>query len=120
MASTFDKFMDTAGKVADAAVKGTATLVNKGRDKAEEMALQSKLGKLQRQLGSLIYALRKNGEENEPMVAWYITELDRINAKLAALGAGGDDDDDFKVYDHTPPSGTEAGDNAFFRDGDGD
>ncbi|MDL2293253.1 hypothetical protein LJC60_01325 [Ruminococcaceae bacterium OttesenSCG-928-D13] len=119
MGDSFDKIMDTAGKVAGAAVKGTTNLVNKGRDKAEELALQAKLSKLQRQLGSLVYALRKNDEENEPMIAWYITEIDRINAKLASLGTPAEKDPDFKVYGG-PTAGAEEDSDAFFRDGGGD
>lgn len=115
--NTLDKIMDKAGQVADTAVKATTSLVNRGKDKAEELSLQNKLSKLHKQLGSLVYALRKNGEENEPMIAWYVSEIDRINARIALLQTP-----------TTPPSDNmhvygmneEAKEDAMFRDSSGD
>ena len=101
---TLDKLMDKAGRVAESAVKTTTNLVNKGKDKAEEMALQSKLMKVHRQLGSLVYALRKNNEENEPMIAWYISEIDRINARITLLQTNTTPPAQDNVYTYTPPN----------------
>ena len=80
--SKLDKWMETAGNMASDAVRGAGDLVNKAGDKANELAVSAKISKMQRQLGALIYALRKNGEENEPMIEWYIAEIDRLKAQM--------------------------------------
>ena len=119
--NTLDKIMGKAGQMAESAVKTTTSLVNRGRDKAEEVSLQAKVAKLYRQLGSLVYALRKNDEENEPMIAWYISEIDRLQARMALLqtpttppSTPKTPKDDIFVYD---ASVLEEDEDAMFRDG---
>ncbi len=85
MKSDFDKMLGSAGRMAGEAVDTAAALVEKGRDKAKQAMLHQRLGKMYRQLGALVYALEKNGADNNEMIAWYISEIDRIKEKLAAL-----------------------------------
>ena len=82
MNSKLDKWMETAGNMASEAVRATGDLVNKAGDKANELSLSAKISKMERQLGALVYALRKNKEENEPMIQWYIAEIDRLKAQI--------------------------------------
>ena len=82
MQSKLDKLRQAAGSAANEAVRVTGDLVNKANDKASELAISAKISKLQRQLGALVYALRKNGEENEPMIQWYMTEIDRLKTQM--------------------------------------
>ncbi|MDL2219696.1 hypothetical protein LJC04_05125 [Ruminococcaceae bacterium OttesenSCG-928-O06] len=118
MQDSFDRMVDTAGRMADAAVKTTASLVNKGRDKAEQVALQAKLAKLHRQLGALVYALHKSGEENDEMVQWYIREMDSVHRKLADLQQPPAEEE---IIVATPAAkGAEDDGDAMFRGGDGE
>lgn len=87
MGQSTDRFMETAGKMVDAAAKTTSRLVSAGRDKVDAAALQSRLGKVQRQLGALVYTQHKTGIHNEEVVQKYIAELDRIQMQLAEFGA---------------------------------
>ena len=114
--SGFDKFMETAGNVAAGAGKAAGELVSKGHDKASELALNARISKLHRQLGALVYALRKNDVENEAMVGWYVSEIDRLQAKIADLNtpkrrSGGV---------HVAKPAAEEPEGAMFRDGAGD
>ena len=62
--TTFDKLKGAAATLADAAVKTTGDLAQKGKKQMDLLALENKLSRAQRQLGALVYALHKNGEEN--------------------------------------------------------
>lgn len=122
MANTLDKWMETAGNVASGAVKATEDLVHKGYDKANELALSAKIAKMHRQLGALIYALRKNGEDNEPMIQWYVEEIDRLKAQMPAGRKWEDNmpdspDSDIHRYGADAP---EDGEDAMFRSGNRD
>ncbi len=117
--SGFDKFMETAGSVASGAGKMAGELVSKGHDKASELALNARIAKLHRQLGALIYALRKNGEENEPMIQWYMDEIDRLKAQMPGAHPGGEGPgSDIRFYG--PTGGGEDKGDAMFRGGPGD
>lgn len=85
MGNTLDNLMGKVADVADAAVKTTGAAVAKGKEKAQEAALQAKLAKRQRQLGALVYSLQKSGEENTAMVQWYVEEMDDIHRQLQAV-----------------------------------
>ena len=118
MASTFDKVMDTAGRVAAGAAKATGILVNKGYDKVNQATLQAKLAKLHRQLGALVYALEKNGEENKPMISWYVSEIDKVKSKLAAIENQKESaESDFHTFS-SPKAGGEDEQDAMFRGDD--
>lgn len=83
MKESIDRILETAGRVADTAVKATAELVEKGKDKVDQSVLQNRLAKAQRQLGELVYILRKTGETNEPMITHYMDQIERIKKELA-------------------------------------
>ncbi len=83
--NTFDKMMDAASCVATGAAKQAESLVNKGCERAKQLSLQAKLHKRQRQLGAFVYKLHKLGQENEPMMGWYIKEIDKVKEELSKL-----------------------------------
>ncbi len=116
--SGFDKFMETAGNVAAGAGKVAGELVSKGHDKASELALNARISKLHRQLGALVYALRKNGEENEPMIQWYVDEIDRLKAQIPGVHSPSGPGSSIRFYGSTG-EGVDNGD-AMFRGGAGD
>lgn len=73
--TTFDKLKGAAATLADAAVKTTGDLAQKGKKQMDLLALENKLSRAQRQLGALVYALHKNGEENTALVERYIETI---------------------------------------------
>lgn len=85
MGQAMDKIVESAGKAAQEAVKITGKLVADGKNQANRLALQARLAKLQRQLGAAVYGLRKNGEEDEQLIAFYVDEMDKVKAALARL-----------------------------------
>ncbi len=89
MKSGLDKILETAGKMADTAMKTTGALVDKSKEKVEVYSLQGKLAKAERQLGALVYMLRKTGQENEPMIKHYIDEIDVTKARIADISGEG-------------------------------
>lgn len=105
-------FLDVAGQVAEGAVRLTGEMMARGRDKVDQMALNARLMKLHRQLGALVYNQKKTGREDEQMLNWYITEIDRVKRRLAALEVR--DEQDFTVYDARQP-GVEDDAGAMFR-----
>ena len=111
-----EKFDKLYSKVADGAAKITGQLVSKSKAQLDRASLHAKLAKTHRQLGALVYTMKKNGDENEPMLAWYIAEIDRIKAKLALLD---DDkkDSSFHVYGDESSVAAEADEDAMFRGG---
>lgn len=114
-----DELVNTVGEMASGAAKATTGLVKKSQDRVNEMALSSKLSKMQRQLGALVYTLRKNEEENEPMVAWYVAEIDRIKAEMGKKSKNEKfDESEQEVFVYGTPEEQEDG--AMFCDGDRD
>lgn len=112
MSDILDKFTQTAGAMAEGAVKATSKLVNKGKEKADQVNLNTKLSKLYRQMGALVYSQRKTGQEDETMLAWYTAEIDKIKAELAVYDMPETD----SVVDFAPK---EAPEDAMFCDSDG-
>ena len=84
--TTFDKLKGAAATLADAAVKTTGDLAQKGKKQMDLLALENKLSRAQRQLGALVYALHKNGEENTALVERYIETIAAVEKDIAALG----------------------------------
>ena len=83
--TTFDKLKGAAATLADAAVKTTGDLAQKGKKQMDLLALENKLSRAQRQLGALVYALHKNGEENTALVERY---RDHRGCRKGYCGAG--------------------------------
>ena len=82
---SFDKLKESAATFADGAVKVTGDLVQKGKKQVDQLSLENKLAKAQRQLGALVYSLRKNGETNDELVEKYVQVVAEVEAELAAL-----------------------------------
>ena len=53
------------------------------------MYKRQKLGRAQRELGALVYSLRRTGEENEAFIEGLCEDIAAIEAKIAALRAPG-------------------------------
>ena len=79
--------MNALDRLIDAVVQTTTGLAHKGKQQAELLALEHKLSRAQRQLGALVYALRRNGTENEPLVARYIDAIADLERQIAVLRA---------------------------------
>ena len=73
-----DVMRDAANKAADVA----SNLATKGKEKIDRMSLENELAKAQRQLGALVYSLKKSGEENPELVDHYIDVIAGVEAKL--------------------------------------
>jgi len=82
MANALDQFMDAAREVAGKAAEAATNLAAKGKDKLDRMSLENELAKAQRQLGALVYSLKKSGEDNDELVGHYIAVIEGIEKKL--------------------------------------
>ena len=78
----FEELMESSAKMADKVAKLTGEYIDKGKEKINELSLENELGKAQKQLGALVYALHKNGESNEELVKQYIEDIAKIEAQL--------------------------------------
>ena len=88
---SFDKLKESAATLADGAVKVAGDLAQKGKKQVDQIALENKLAKAQRQLGALVYSLHKNGETNQELVNQYIQAVADVEAELATLAQLSDD-----------------------------
>lgn len=82
MAKFFDDLLESSARMADKVAKVTGEYLDKGKDKIDEISLKNDLSKAQKQLGALVYALHKAGEENEELVNQYIEDIAKIEAQL--------------------------------------
>ncbi|WP_367924362.1 zinc ribbon domain-containing protein [uncultured Ruthenibacterium sp.] len=82
---SLDKLMEGAATLADGAAKVTGDLVQKGKKQVDQIALENKLAKAQRQLGALVYSLHKNGEKNDALVERYVQAIADVEAEITAL-----------------------------------
>lgn len=82
MAKFFDELLESSARVADKVAKVTGEYIDKGKDKIDELSLKNDLSKAQKQLGALVYALHKSGEENEELVQQYISDIAKIEEQL--------------------------------------
>ncbi|MBR2028727.1 MAG: hypothetical protein IKA10_07080 [Oscillospiraceae bacterium] len=78
----FEELMESSAKVADKVAKVTGEYIDKGKEKINEFSLENELGKAQKQLGALVYALHKSGESNDELVKQYIEDIAKIEAQL--------------------------------------
>lgn len=86
--NAWDRLADAAAACTDAVLQTTEALAQKGRQQAQLLKLEHQLGRAQRQLGALVYALRKNGAQNEALVARYVEAITELEGQLAVLRAG--------------------------------
>ena len=80
-----DKALEAMGRVADTAAQTTMGLMAKGKGQLDRIALEKQLAKAHRQLGRLLYTLRKTGDSKEALIARYVEEIDRIEDMLAVF-----------------------------------
>ena len=81
----FEDLMESSAKVADKVAKVTGEYIDKGKEKINELSLENELGKAQKQLGALVYALHKSGETNDELVNQYIEDIAKIEAQLEEM-----------------------------------
>ncbi len=112
MRQGLDRLADTAGRMADKAAKVTTSMMEKGKDRVEVFQLQQRLSKAQKQLGALVYMLRKTGQENAPMIEHYVQEIDDLKAQIDFLQPSAAEGE---VHVYTCPScGAEGMEDAMF------
>lgn len=81
-----DSILKAAGQTAAAALEKTAVLVGRGVDKAEQIALERRLAKAQRQLGIWIYTCEKTQKKaDKALLKQYVKEIDTLKLKLAGF-----------------------------------
>lgn len=82
-----EDFIETSAKVADQVAKVAGEYIDKGKDKISVLSLENDLSKAQRQLGALVYVLRKTGEENEELLSQYVDDVAKIEMQIASFKA---------------------------------
>lgn len=83
----FEDFIETSAKVADQVAKVAGEYIDKGKDKISVLSLENELAKAQRQLGALVYVLKKTGEENEELLNQYIDDVAKLEFQIASFKA---------------------------------
>lgn len=84
--TVWNQMADAAATLADAVLQATDELAKKGKEQARLLALEHRLGRAQRQLGALVYALHKNGARNDALVARYLAAIAELEGQIAACG----------------------------------
>lgn len=113
--NTLDRLADVAAVCADAVLQTTSELAQKGKQQARLLKLEHQLSRAQRQLGALVYTLRKTGTENEALIARYIDAIAQLESQIAEMRAEKNDDvpeEDDAVY--CPQCGAEVQADALF------
>jgi len=116
---TLEQIKANAATLADNAVKTGTDLYHKGKKQVDLMTLDNKLAKAQRQLGALVYALHKNGETNDALVARYMDTIASIEAQIAAVRAVQQPQPDAATTVLCPNCGAEVNKDAIFCPGCG-
>ena len=83
--NALDRLADVAAECADAVLQTTSELAQKGKQQARLLKLEHRLSRAQRQLGALVYTLRKTGTENEALIARYIDAIAELEAQIAEM-----------------------------------
>lgn len=84
---TLEQIKAGARAAANSAVKAGGELLTRSKQQMSLLTLDSKLAKAQRQLGALVYALRKNEEQNEALVQRYVDTISEIETQMAQVRA---------------------------------
>ena len=83
----FEKWVEMGKNLANRAVDAAGDLVDKGKEKLDRVSLENQLAKAQRQLGALVYSLKKSGETNDELVEHYISVIADVEARMNAQEA---------------------------------
>lgn len=78
-----DQLMEAAGEAAGKAAQAAENLAVRGKEKIDHMALENELSKAQRQLGALVYSLKKSGEENPDLIDQYVEVIADVERRLS-------------------------------------
>ncbi len=81
----FDALKKSAAAVADSALRATVDLAGKGKQQMDRLALENRLRRAQQELGALVYALHRAGEENPQLVQRYIDAVAQLDEQLSAM-----------------------------------
>lgn len=81
--STLDQLMDAARTAAEKAMDVADDLAAQGKGKLNQISLERELAKAQRQLGTLVYSMKKAGEENPELVDQYVRAIDKLEQELS-------------------------------------
>lgn len=80
MAASFEKLKKAAREGAQ-----------KGKDRIDQYVLNNRLEKAEKQLGALVYSLRKAGREDEAAVEQLVAEIDRVKRLMESFEPEADD-----------------------------
>ncbi|MBD5093640.1 MAG: zinc-ribbon domain-containing protein [Subdoligranulum sp.] len=83
--NALDRLADVAAVCADAVLQTTGELAQKGKQQAQLLKLEHQLSRAQRQLGALVYTLRKTNTENEALIARYIDAIADLEVQIAGM-----------------------------------
>lgn len=78
----FDKWIQAGKNLANRAMDTAGDLVDKGKTQLDRVSLENQLAKAQRQLGALVYSLKKSGETNDDLVNHYMDVIADVESKL--------------------------------------
>ena len=109
--SVVDDILQKGAKVAGSTAKLAGDLMEKGKNKANQISLENDLAKAQRQLGAFVYTCKKNGVEDEEQLAKYCAKITEIEEQLNFYKSEGMSDE---VTAICPECGAEVRDNALF------
>ncbi|MBE6879091.1 MAG: zinc-ribbon domain-containing protein [Ruminococcaceae bacterium] len=98
----FDNLLENSAKVADKVAKVTGEYIDKGKGKLNELSLENELSKAHKQLGALVYALHKSGENNDELVNQYFEEIANIEKQLEEAKAQKEEKEEKEVIDVEP------------------
>lgn len=82
-----DRWIAVGKNLMNRAADTANELVDLGKDKLDRVSLENQLAKSQRQLGALVYSLKKSGETNDELVDHYVRQIAEVEARLNAQEA---------------------------------
>lgn len=112
--NTLDRLADIAAVCADAVLQTTGELAQKGKQQAQLLKLEHQLSRAQRQLGALVYTLRKTGTKNEALITRYIDAIAGLEVQIAALRTGQTDTSEEEDAIYCPQCGAQVEADALF------
>ena len=97
-----DQAVRVAGEAFEQSKVVAGEAMDKGKKKMSEISLKADLSKAQKDLGALVYAMHKSGENDEELLNKYFDDIAEIEEKIAALGEpvrNEKDEYDFSIED---------------------
>lgn len=81
----FEEFLDKAKDLAEVAGKKTEKMVEVSKYKLESVRLNNEIKKAYERLGSSVYAMMKDGYENQELVEGIVDDIDELMLRLDAV-----------------------------------